>query len=202
MTDTEFGPLQSFHDVEEALITHLKLWIDAWLCARERFSGLTCGSLARPKSYITKQTFMELPGEDRTPSIIVVSSGFSEKPHMHGDGTFDAYMRMAVAALVHAPETQQARNIAGHYQAAITGILTHKKKFGTARVHEWEGLNLEDIDEDQSRTLAAMRLEFTVMVENFANSKGGPITVPVSPCDPQPDGPIVLTHGEEVGVLP
>lgn len=196
MADQLFGPLLSFHDVEFALIGHTKLWLNTFLAARERKVGMTAGSVARPKSWVARQTFNLLPGDDSTPSIVVVSNGTTEEPVRHGDGGYDVEFRTAVTALCHGREATVARRLAGHYQAALLDLLLKKKKFNlfdntSASVNRWLGIGLDDIDETQTRTLCSARLEFVIVVRDFSESFGGPATIPVDPLVPQPDGPTV-----------
>lgn len=204
MPDELFGQLNSFHDVELALQTHVKNGLNTYLAARERAKGLTAGAISRPTSWLIKQSFMALPGEDRLPAIIIVSPGFTEPPAKHGDGGYDVYLGMAVVALVSGPG-QSARMLAGHYQSALNALLIKHKKFGagSARIHEWLDLALDDVDtEDQTRNLAAARLEFVVKVTDFVSSDTRIPVIPApDPLPPQPDGPEVLTHNEEVAPI-
>lgn len=207
MPDQQFGPLIAFSDVEYSLLGHIKLWVNTFLAARERKVGVTPGSIARPKSWITKQTFSMLPGEDRTPLIVIVSNGTPEPPNRHGEGTYDVEFRMAVTALCHGREATIARRLAGHYQAALLDLLLKKKTFilfngGKVRLNEWLGIALDDLDESTSRTLCSARLEFTAVVRDFTGSFGGPDAIPLTPLDPQPDLPIVDDTDVTTGDLP
>lgn len=197
MPDQVFGPLVAFSDVEYALLGHIKLWLPTFLAARERKVGVTPGQVARPRSWITKQSFTVLPGEDNTPLITVISNGTLEQPARHGDGGYDVELRAAVTAVCQGTEATIARRLAGHYQAALLDLLLKKKSFVVmtgvkARLNVWIGLALDDIDPTVERTLASARLEFSLVVRDFANSIGGPATVPSDPLVPQPDGPTVL----------
>lgn len=197
MPDEQFGPLIAFSDVEFGLIGHLKTWTHTFLAARERKVGVTPGQVARPRSWITKQTFTVLPGEDNLPLITVVSNGTLEQPNRHGNGGYDVELRMAVTALCQGAETTIARRLAGHYQAALLDLLLKKKTFAvmtgvSAKLHSWLGMALDDVDPTVERTLASARLEFSVVVRDFANALGsGPGTVPIDPLVPQPDLPTV-----------
>lgn len=194
MPDDRFSSLTSFHEPEKWLLSHIEDWLDTYLAGRERQQGIVPGTIMRPKSWIIKQTFNQLPGEGRTPSVIVVSNGLSEQAHQHGDGGWDGSFRMAVAILCNAKEADPARELAGHYQAAALGLLLDKPKFGRAKITDWTDLKIEDVEASQTRTLCAARLEFTVTVRDFAKSGQGPAMpdVPTFPYEPQPDSPVVL----------
>lgn len=194
MSDERFRHLHSFNEPEKWLLAHLEVWLDTYLAGRERIQDIVPGTILRPKSWIIKQSFDQLPGEGRTPSVIVVSNGLSEQAKKHGDGGWDAPFRMAVAILCNARESEAARELAGHYQAAALGILLDKPKFGEAKIEDWTDLRIEDVPDNLSRTLCAARLEFTVMVRDFALSGQGPAMPipPTFPYEPQPDSPVVL----------
>lgn len=192
--DERFEKMTSFNEPEKWLVGHLDLWFDTYLAGRERQQGIGPGTIARPKSWIVKQNFGQLPGQARRPSIIVVSNGLVDDPERRGDGTWDGRFRMGVAALVHAREADLARELAGHYQAALLQLLLDKRKFGRARINDWTDLRIEDVEENNQRTLCAARLEFIIKVDEFAVSGRGPSMPipPTYPYEPQPDSPVVL----------
>jgi hypothetical protein len=68
---------------------------------------------------------------------------------------------------------------------------------------------MEDIDEDQERTLSAFRLELVYKITDFVQDStevpaapDDPDVPPVDPVPPQPDPHTVLTHQETTEVLP
>jgi len=193
----------SFHDVEQALIDHMQPWVDAYLAAREAKVSLAYGAIARPASWITKQTFTALPGEENTPAVIIVADGFSDPPKKRGDGNWDAYIHVGVVGLCHGPEAKYARELAGHYQAALLSLCLQQRKVSTnIRMEDWQDLAVDDVDEDQSRTLCAARLEFVYFVQGFSTDTDGPVTPPVDPSTPPSGDPEVHTVVIQPGVLP
>lgn len=205
MPDVKFGPLTSFNDCELALLELIHVWIDSWLGARERMVGIIPGTLTRPRSMIVKQSFSALPGEESTPFIVVISGGLGESPERHGDGTYDVSLNMGIAAVCQGPEAMPARALAGHYQAAILGLLLKNQKLmnGQMKLREFVDISLDDVpDEDSGRSLCAVRLAMTYRVLNFVEEYDGPLVVPPDPWEPQPDDPVVLTHDEKVEMMP
>lgn len=216
MSDEIFGPLLAFSDVESGLILHMKDWLDGYLSARERMKGITPGTIHRPRTWITKQTFDILPGEESTPAIIVVAGGSnSVEWRASDDRRLDVYFLMGVAVICRGPESAQTRALAGHYQAAVLSMLLQKKKFkiGTtildsvetdvnAIVQDFEGLDVDDIPEELDRTTCAVRMKMTIKVKDFASTGGGPLTIPPAPHDPAPPLGEVENHDEEVTNLP
>lgn len=198
-----YGNLISFHDVEQALIDHMEPWVDGYLGAREAKVGLAYQTISRPASWITKQTFTALPGEENTPAIIVIAPGLADPPKHRGDGYWDVMMRLGVVALCHGPEANFARELAGHYQAALLALCQQQRKVANnIRLEEWEDLAIDDVDDDQARTLCAARLEFVYFVQGFSFELDGPVTPPVDPSQPLPDDPVVETVDIQTGVLP
>jgi hypothetical protein len=191
--DRNYGPLVGFTDVEKALIDHIKGLIHPWLGARERQQGIAPGTLARPRSYIRKQTFTALPGQEQTPAIIVVSDGFLDPTRRAGTGSHSAFLRFAVAAFVMANEQEQTRDLAGHYQAALIGLCLKHRTIGPGMyVSALRDLKVDDVDEEAAgRSMCAVRIELTYQVDNFAEDLNPPVIDPDLPVDPSPDDPLV-----------
>lgn len=193
MPDEVFGELVSFTDVEHLVLAHYKTWMNTWLAARERHIGKAVGAIARPRSYIVKQTFTALPGEEQTPIVIAVSDGFAIEPQRRGTGSYDALFRFGIAVVCMGKESTSARDLCGHYQTAIFGIaLRHRAiKNGLIHFHQLVNLRIDDIpDEDLGRSIASVRLEAIYKVDNFAAERPVPALLPdVVP--PQPDAPLV-----------
>lgn len=204
MSDQRFGPLLAFTDVEFAVRDHYKLWIDTWLSARERALGITPRTIARPRSFVIKQSFTALPGEERTPMIVVVSDGFRSEPHRNGDGRYRVDFRFAVAAVCMGGGEGQARMIAGHYQAALLGIaIKHSKVNDYIFASEFNDFKIDDLDEESiGRSMAAARIELTYRVNNFVEDFDPPGTPdpPEDPTQPQPDSPTVKEGGVHINV--
>lgn len=195
MPDQDFGSLLSFHDVEQKVLAHYKLWMHTWLCARERKVNLPINTIARPRSYIVKQTFTALPGEEQTPIVIAVSNGFAAEPARHGSGDYDALLRFGIAAVCMAVENS-TRELAGHYQAVLAGIAIRHRGIddGSIRLEDFVDMRVEDIEEEQTgRSMSAVRLELVYKVNDFVSERPALLEPPIDPEPPQPDDPPVET---------
>jgi hypothetical protein len=203
MADDNFGPLISFTDVEDAVQNHFKRWLSIWLPARERRLGIPTGTIARPRSYIVKQTFTALPGEELTPLVITVSNGFAAEPEQHGDGQIDAVLRFGVAVVCLGTNP---RALAGHYQAVIVGIaMKHQAIADNIALFDFIDLRIEDIDDEVlGRTMTAVRIDLAYKVQSFAETVKPPawIEPPPDPVPPQPDDPEVETVITDVESVP
>jgi hypothetical protein len=193
MPDQNFGSLTAFSDVEDAVLLHYKLWMHAWLSARERKLLLPVNTIARPRSYLVKQTFTALPGEEQTPIVIAVCDGFAREPERRGSGVYDAYLRFGIAVMCMG---NSARALCGHYQAAVLGIAVHHRAIagGLASLDDFSDLHIDNVEEEAvGRVIAAVRMELVYKVPEFANENPALVIVPPDPEEPQPDDPEVET---------
>lgn len=199
MSDEKFGPLVAFTDIEDAVLAHYEKWMETWLSARERRKGIIPGTIARPRSYIIKQVFTALPGQEQTPLIVAVCDGFRQETYRRGDGSHLAYLRFGIAAMCMASGPNSVRSMVGHYQAAIVGIaLKHRKVNDEIQLAEFNDLKIDDTDEEAvGRSMAAVRIELTYAVQNFVEEFDPPDLLP-DPLPPQDDSPEVLSVHVEV----
>ena len=194
MPDSEFGELIGFSDVEDTVLLHYRTWMHTWLCARERKLNLRINTISRPRSYIVKQTFTALPGEESTPLVIAVSDGFASEPERRGSGDWCAYLRFGIAVMCSGGPEGSARAMCGHYQTAIVGIATRHRSLddGAVQFEDFNNLRIEDVDEEAiGRSLCAVRMEVVYKVPNFSGESPAPLQPPDNPEDPQPDDPEV-----------
>jgi hypothetical protein len=203
MPDSQFGTLYTYTDAEDDILAHFKLWMDAWLAARERKKNIVPGAIARPRSWVIKRTFTAFPGEESTPLIALISDGFADPTRRSGAGKHTAFLRVGIAAVVTAAPEGYAHTLVGHYQAALVGIAVgHRKINDQVQLSAWTDMSTDDIDEEsQSRTMAAVRLELVYTINNFASEFPVLADVPDDPYNPQPDDPLVSSIQVEVNKL-
>lgn len=196
MADEKFGSLLAFSDIEDAVLAHYKLWMHTWLCARERKLSIPVNTIARPRSYIVKQTFSALPGEEQTPLVIAVCDGFAQATDRRGSGEHDAYLRFGIVTVCMG-SNGASRKLCGHYQTAMLGIaLRHRTAAGgLIALSEFVDLRIEDIDDEAlGRSLSSVRLELVYKVQGFAGERPTPdhiVAPPIDPENPQPGDPPV-----------
>jgi hypothetical protein len=195
MPDENFGGLIAFNDIEDKVLGHYKLWMNTWLAARERQQGLAYNTITRPRSYLIKQSFAALPGEEQTPIVIAVSDGFASEPTRRGSGRYDAYLRFGIAGVCYGTDGS-ARKMCGHYQTALLGICTRHRSINSGEIDmiDFVNMRIEDIDEEViGRSFASIRLEMVYRVNDFASESPALdlIVPPPDPELPQPDDPEV-----------
>lgn len=193
--DPQFDYLTGPHELTQAVEAHIRKWIDTYLAEVERQNDIEPRHLSRPRAYIHKQRLEALPGEDQNPAIILVSRGNREAFRNNNGGEITIPYDLGIAAVVNAPEQYVRRN-GGMYGIAIAGLMLHARRRsldgaldGRVRVLDFNQFQLEDTQDEDSRTQAIVRLEFTVTVKNAIKLGAGPAQ-PDPPTDPEiPPGP-------------
>lgn len=193
--DPQFDYLTGPHELTQAVEAHIRRWIDTYLSEVERQNDVPARHLARPRAYIHKQRLEALPGEDQNPAIILVSRGNREQFREVQGGELTIPYDLGIAAVVNAPEEYVRRN-GGMYGIALAGMMLHARRRtldgalnNRCRVLEFNQFFLEDTQDEDSRTQAIVRLEFTVTVKNALHIGAGPAQ-PDPPVDPEtPPGP-------------
>src|SRR5262245_64901012 len=78
-----FGRLVGAHQVDDAVIKLLKIWLETYLWEVARQSDEAFERVEKPRSYRVSTEMEKMP-EDQTPSIIVVNNGLVETPEKTG----------------------------------------------------------------------------------------------------------------------
>lgn len=169
------SPLVTRGQIEKAMLTHMQGWLLPYLGRIERLNGLT-EHIATPKSWEVVNEYTRYP-EEAMPYIAVISPGISpgHPPRRDGDGWVTAWWLIAVGAIVATRDERSAKDIAGYYGAAIRGCVMELPDLGGwAEGVEWNDEKYDDFPRVQERTMAAVRLVFTVEVQEVINVFGAP----------------------------
>jgi hypothetical protein len=174
--DTIFGSVVSGADVERWCLETLQKWSSTYLTELELRSGRTPGSLQRVRAFITTPTFDKWP-EDQLPALLVISVGLAERPHKNGDGRYRARWRMTLAVVCSARTQAEAHELAMDYTAWHRELLLNRQSL------EGRAAGVDLIDEkydtlpfDDTRSLGAGEVTFTVEVNDIASANAGPVT--------------------------
>jgi hypothetical protein len=195
------GPLTNLHHVSVAVRDLHRKWIDTYLSDVERDNGLTPRVYTRPASYAMVNLLTAVPGEDMSPSVIIITRGANRSVERQGN-SFDVPLDVGIALVTTSYEGDGARDAAGAYAAATAGLLMHRKRLdgavgGSCIVQSWDDIRLDDLPAEEQRTRAIVRLEFTVLVKDVLRTGVAGFTAPNPPADPtvEPGSrPTVLTH--------
>jgi hypothetical protein len=157
------------------MLSHMQTWLLPYLGRIERLNGLT-EHIATPKSWEVVNEYTRYP-EEAMPYIAVISPGISpgHPPRRDGDGLVTAWWLLAVGAIVATRDERSAKDVAGYYGAAIRGCVMELPDLGGwAEGVEWNDEKYDDFPRVQERTMAAVRLVFTVEVQEVINVFGAP----------------------------
>jgi hypothetical protein len=196
-----FGPVVSGADVESWCVETLRKWSSTYLTELENRSGRKPGSLQRVRAFVTVPTFDKWP-EDQLPALLVISVGLSERPKKSGDGTYDARWRMTLGVICSARTQAEAHELAMDYTAWHRELLLNRQSLeGRAAGVDFIDEKYDTLPFDDTRSLGAGEVTFTVEVHDVASAYAGPIT-PADPLEPDttpwPHWPTVKTTDVEV----
>lgn len=179
-----FGPIIDANQVEEAVRDTLQLWFPTYLRELEDQRGMTMNDLPDPRAYVVSGDNDREP-EDQLPAIVVVSPGLAENPMQDGDGLFRAPWSVGVGIFTSARDRESTEKLVRLYCAVARAIMLQKQSLGGfADGTTWLDEDFDEIEFDDTRTIGAGLVEFTVTVAGVVNRRGGP----AAPTPPDPVG--------------
>lgn len=171
-----FGPIVSGGDVEDAVLDTLRIWIKTYMHHMEDRQGIDRDTYPGIKSYSTHSTFETIPGDDFLPLIVVVSPGLNSPPVKEGDGKFRATWSVGVVIVVSSNSQEAVRKLVMTYAAAIRTCLIQKRDLGgISRGVVWDDEGYDDIPTEDSRSIMAARLYFSIEADGVAQAFTGPL---------------------------
>lgn len=130
------------------------------------------GDLPDFRSITTANDYDKWP-EDQLPAAIVISPGLAEEPARHGKD-WKARWALGIGVVVSAGTRSDTLDLVGAYAAAVRAmILQNSSLGGFADGTYWIGERYDEIDTDDSRTLAGGQVLFVVDVAAVVDSQGG-----------------------------
>jgi hypothetical protein len=206
----DFGPVSNIQDVPRAVEAHVRKWISTYLAAAERAAGHAPTDLpfyARPNSYLKVNLLEGLPGEENSPTIIIVTRGGNGRPEKSRPAARIPYgashslpLDIGIAVFTASYDGDGAREVGGAYGWSIAMLMMQRRDLdgamdGRIRVESWDDIRLDDVAGEEARTRAILRLEFTIRLNDYGDAGQGP-TTPNPPSDPYAvpsDWPTVAT---------
>lgn len=197
-----FGQITTAIEVQEAVVSTIKTWIEDYLADRERKDGLEPRKIAKPKSYVLSDDgSLNKKPEDQTPTVVVLCPGTANQPLIEGDGTYRIGWLVNVAVIVSARDHKSTQELAKRYAAVMRALLVQNASLGGfSDGVTWRGERYDDLSAEDDRTIAATVNVFEVLVPDVVQAGAG-LRTP-SP-DPYDDEPTLPTVGEsEVELQP
>lgn len=188
------GPWQ----VEQAVISHLRTWLDTYLNETERQVGLRPRASKRPDStWIYGSTDFESYQEDCTPAVIVVCQPAASPPELFGSDGYEQWFETQVGCVITTRQDEdETRMWASIYATAVMGALIQHGAVGgiSTRTVLTQAPHVTYLDPDK-RNEATGVCVVNISVEPIVDEKLGP-DAPDPTSDPPPtqaDRPEVTT---------
>jgi hypothetical protein len=196
------GPIVSASDVERAALDTIVKWASTYLGEAEDQHNRERGSLPRPRSFTTTNSFDKWP-EDQLPCVLLVCPGLVEQPMAQGNGMYRATFAVGVAVIVSARTETETEALAKLYVAAIRTLLIQQQSLGGfAAQTEWLDETYDDLPSEDMRSLGAGQAIFAVHVDDLSRRYTGPphptAEPPEPPYAPLPDDPTATDVGVKV----
>ncbi len=198
-----YGPIITGVDVTNAVTSTLQLWMPSYLGEVAAQAGLDRCSLPKPRSYVAAD---ELDGwaEDQVPGVVVVVPDTADTPIRHGDGKYTVPWLAGVGVVVSGRDRATTYRLVRWYAAAARSVLLQHPSLASfdaagrpvpfASEMQWVGERYNELDFNDSRTLAMGFVSMQVGVDAAIDSKGGFSKPPDDPCaDPGEYGIVETT---------
>ncbi len=193
-----FGPIKTGSGGEEAVITHLKNWMPAYLAEMERLTGRDAQTLPFPKSYTTTPRAPEKWIDSQLPAVLCVSTGLASAPKKEGSGSTRAIWRIGLATICSARNEEETHLFAKLYFAALrSAMVQHPSLGGFAEDTVWQGEDYDLTPSESRRSMASGYGLFDIEVTEVVNARMGLAEPPDDPYD-VPDMPVVTATYLEV----
>lgn len=185
---TVFGPMFDGGQVEVAVQRFLSRWLPTYLeeVARQADPPIEPGTISKPRSWTTSPEF-EIDEATQLPAMLIINAGIAEDSiYRQGDGSYNVSWVIGIASIVSAKDQESTDRLAKRYGAAIRSLMLQHPAMETdnMRVVSWDDEKYDDVPPSGLRTLAGVRMVFTIEAENLTNSHDGPMLTPEPPADP------------------
>lgn len=200
-----FGPLFVARRVETAATDLIERWAESYLLGlKAEYPTVYDFDVAPvPKSYSTRNEF-EIWPEDQLPGIVVVCSGTNERPKRRGDGIYSAQFALGVGVAVGSTDVLTTRTFAEGWGAIIRTLFTQKPSMERPdlgiRGLYWEGERYDSLPSDESRSVMATQVVFSLQINDVVQAGIGPDD-PVDPSE-YPPPPNTVTWSIEKEDIP
>ena len=126
--ENPYGPIVSGFEVEQALATLIREWMPDYLRALESQRGLPDGKLPNFKTEVPTSFDADRLREDQLPALSIIAPGMTERPEVHGDGTYFARWQADCVSVCSGAGNRQARRLAQWYTAALRALVVQHQQ--------------------------------------------------------------------------
>lgn len=187
---TIFGTIRSDDEVEEAVVSICRKWLNTYLAEVERQRGLTEGYYERPvhASFIAHSDFDKWP-EEMLPVVTVAALAIEDDPQRTGRGIHRGRYGVGIVNTCSSLERQPTREYAARMGAAIRALMLQRgiedQLDDSCQGVDFIGSRNNELPSDSDRTIWAYRQLFIIDIEDIVTSMAGPMEPDPEPEDPQ-----------------
>jgi hypothetical protein len=184
---SEYGPLITAFDVEEAVRSTLQAWLDTDLGEIERRSGGRWNrrDIQRPRSWQIVTDYRAHTADRRLPCVAVEIGEMEQQPAE--EGRIDGAFGLNVIVIAKGSDRDRTRELVSLYEAAIRWCLLKRGTLDSFAAGVILGNTSWDaVPAEQSKTVAGATLRIVVEVAGIANRWGGPEQPDAPPPTPLP----------------
>lgn len=198
---TVFGTIVTGEAVTAAALSFLRTWSPTYIAEVARQSDRVATALPPFRTFTTDSSLDLLTG-GQLPACIVVSPAIVEKPQRRGDGTYSAVWGVGVGVVVTSTTKEGSLGLASLYAAAVrAAFLQHQSLGGFASGVEWEDERYDEIGSEDTRTMAAAIVQFSMKIDSVLDGFGGVSEPPVPATEEPPELPDVDSVVLSTGVI-
>lgn len=193
---TTIGPMFSAADLESAVETTLKTWMETYLHAMEQHRSVPAQSYEFPRAWV-KDARERTYAEDQVPAIIIVAGG-AQDPERHGGGggRYTAWFTLSIGVVVSAFDKEITSQLCKDYIAVVRTLIVQNASLdGVAQEVRWMEEHYEDGGTDGRREYAAGVCTFLVAVNDVLDAGAGMLTPPSDPYGTLP-GDVVIESAD------
>lgn len=185
----EFGPLVVATDVDAAVISVVRKWINTYLSQAELERGLGDQFLKRPRpaSIINALTVVEFM-DNAMPAIVVNTTNTTSTPIVMAGGDTTAFWRATITSRVRGKSQPETKQLAALYEGSVRRLMVQRaqKEHGVITDCRWDTTQVAAAPDSTGagRWLADGIATFTLGVDVAMNGVVGPTAPDLGPYDP------------------
>lgn len=188
---TAFGTIILPTDIETAVLTVFKTWIDTYLREFERLTGRAGNALPKIASWAVMSSAEEKLPEHALPGVQL--SWADMNLARHGD-SMSAEIPFSVEVMVQSTDFDAVRKLAGLYGYAVVLVIVEKMRQGSPLISSitTPQLSIPVVASPETRRWRAVaNVDFTVMSDKIADLMTSPDVPYPDPTPVPPDTPTV-----------
>jgi hypothetical protein len=195
VTVTIFQRIVTGRMVEAAVRDHCQRWSPDYVAEVSEQSGRDRCDLPTFRSYLPALDLDKFE-EDQVPACVIVAPGTMRPPAKRGHLWYVTW-QLSIGCVVSGQDRDNTFELVPLYAAAVRALMVQHPSLGVDWVDgvSWLGERYDELDTDDSRTIAAASVTFAIDVPSAVDSRGGPAAPSADPCEAPGEWGTVQDHG-------